>query len=246
MVKQFDVRWEGDLVGTPEQVWDAFTLHTDGWYWKIRYEPRVGGTETGLTEGGGLVTVWEPGRHFATRADGDGGFFNELDYRLEPRGGGTRLSFSHQGVWADDEYDVKLDMCRQHTPFYYHSLTEYLRHFAGRPAVYVGMDAPASSARDGFAALRTALGVPEHAAVGEEITLTPKGVDPITGVVDYATGSFLGIRTPDALYRLFGRDTWSRPVGVAMHLYAEGIDEAATRALWDSYLSDVFDSEVTR
>ena len=49
MSREFAVRWEGDLAGTPEQVWDAFTARTTGWIWKIAYEPRVGGAERGLT-----------------------------------------------------------------------------------------------------------------------------------------------------------------------------------------------------
>ena len=54
-MKQFEVTFEGDLPGTPRQVWDAFTKHTSGWLWNIAYEPRVGGEETGLTSSGGTV-----------------------------------------------------------------------------------------------------------------------------------------------------------------------------------------------
>jgi len=226
MAKQFEVRWEGDLAGTPAEVWDAFTIHTAGWYWQIQYEPRVGGAETGLTERGGVVTVWEPGRHFTTRLDGDGGFFNELDYRLEPSGAGTHLTFTHRGALAEESYDQDLDMCEQHTRFYYHSLGEYMRHFNGSDAIYVATDAPGT-----FASLREALGVPADAAVGDEVTLEPVGV---VGVVDYATAPFLGVRTADALYRFFGRDTWGLPVGVAMHLYGENADETA--AAWKRFL----------
>ncbi|GLY64639.1 SRPBCC family protein [Amycolatopsis taiwanensis] len=245
MPKKFEVRWEGDLPATPAQAWDAFTVHTAGWLWKIHYEPRLGGAETGLTKGGGAVTAWEPGRHFATRAEAGGGFFNQLDYRLEPRGERTHLKFTHQGVFADDEYDSQLDACRRHTAFYNHSLTEYLRHFAGRDAVYLDLDVPEESAKAGFAVLRDALGVPANAAVGDEVRMTPEGMDPIDGVVDYATGPFLGVRTPDALYRFFGRERWGWPVGVALHLYAEGIDEAEAKKAWEEYLRDVYANDDT-
>jgi hypothetical protein len=240
MPKQFEVRWEGDLSGTPAEVWDAFTVHTAGWYWKIQYQPRVGGAETGLTSGGGEVTVWEPGKHFTTRAEGDTGFFNQLDYRLEPRGDGTHLTFTHQGVFGDEDHDQSLDACQHHTPLYYHSLGEYTRHFSGRDAVYVATDAPGASSSGGFAKLRAALGVPEGVAAGDEVTLKPAGMDPIVGVVDYATEPFLGIRTPDALYRFFGRDRWGWPVGVAAHLYADGVDETAVKETWDRFLTDLY------
>lgn len=30
MVKQFEVRWEGELPARPQDVWDAITAHADG------------------------------------------------------------------------------------------------------------------------------------------------------------------------------------------------------------------------
>ncbi|GAB3881537.1 SRPBCC domain-containing protein [Kibdelosporangium lantanae] len=222
MPEQFEVHWEGDLAGTPAQVWDAFTVHTAGWYWKISYEPRVGGAETGLSQAGGEVTAWEPYTHFATRAE-SGEYYNQLDYRLTARPDGTtHLSFTHQGVFGDDDYDRLYDCCQQHTKLYYHSLVEYMRHFAGQDAEYVTVDASGS-----YSALMRTLGVPDDVAVGDNITLTPDGLKPVAGVVDYAVRPFLGVRTEDALYRFFGRDRWGMPVGVAMHLYAE--------PLWDEH-----------
>jgi hypothetical protein len=111
MTKDFDVQWEGELPATPQEVWDAFTVHTAGWLWKIEYEPRVGGTE------------------------------------------------------------------------------------------------------------------------------------PIEGVLDYATHAFLGVRSGDALYRFYGRDAWGWPVGVAHHLFAEGVDAAASEQAWSAWLDGVFATE---
>ncbi len=37
MTTEFEVRWEGELPATPQQVWDAFTLHTAGWIWPTEY-----------------------------------------------------------------------------------------------------------------------------------------------------------------------------------------------------------------
>ena len=51
MYRDFEVRWQGVLPADPQQVWDAFTVHTAGWIWEIAYEPRVGGAERGLTAG---------------------------------------------------------------------------------------------------------------------------------------------------------------------------------------------------
>jgi uncharacterized protein YndB with AHSA1/START domain len=236
MSEQFDVRWEGELPAPPAQVWDAVTKHAAGWLWEIRYEPRVGGAEQGLTVKGGLVTAWDPHQHFATRAQ-DGDAHNELDYRLEPRPGGTYLRYRHLGVAGSP---AEVDACEQHTAFYYHSLGEYLRHFAGRDAAYFTVDAPEVSAHNGLATLRTALGLPDNTAVGDEVRLTPAGLPPVEGVVDYATGPFLGIRTDDALYRLYGRDAWGWPAGVGVHLFAQNADAHGAKKAWDQWLTDTF------
>jgi uncharacterized protein YndB with AHSA1/START domain len=237
MAEEFEVTWEGELPASPREVWDAFTRRTAGWLWDIDYEPRAGGAERGLTGGGGTVTVWEPHRRFVTRAVGDGGDVNQLDYVLEPRGEGTYLRFTHRGALAGD-YDLELDACRRHTAFYYHSLGEYLRHFPGRDAAYVSVQAPETSAGDGFSAVRRALGVTADVAVGDRVRLEAAGTE---GVVDYATSEFLGVRGADALYRFYGRDRWNWPVAVAVHRFAGGADEAA-RA-WGAWLDDVFSTE---
>ena len=41
------------------------------------------------------------------------------------------------------------------------------------------------------------------------------GIDPIDGVVDYLTATFVGVRTADGLYRFYGRDAFGWPVGAA-------------------------------
>ena len=241
MRKDFEVRWEGELPGVPLHVWDAITMRSDGYLWPIAYEPWVGGAETGLT-GGGAVTRWEPSRHFTTRAeDGDG--FNELDYILEPRGAGTYLRYVHRGVLAEETYELELDACRQHTAFYLHSLGEYVGHFSGREPLYVSADGPEASAVAGSGVVRRALGLAENVAVGDRVRLTPAGIEPIEGVVDYLTPAFLGVRSVDALYRVYGRDVWGWPVSVAHHLFAGGVnstDKPAAEQAWGAWLDGVF------
>jgi hypothetical protein len=245
MVKEFEVRWEGELPAGPQDVWDAITQHADGYLWKIEYEPWVGGAERGLTVGGGTVTAWDPPRHFATRTrpenERDG--INELDYRLEPLGSVTYMRYVHRCEVPAEDFDRQLDACRQHTTFYQHSLGQYACHFAGREPAYVSVEAPESSAQGGFVALRRALGLADDVVAGDPVRLTPGGIEPIDGVVDYATGAFLGVRSADALYRVYGRDTWGWPVGVAHHLFADGVDQAASERAWGDWVAGVFDSE---
>jgi uncharacterized protein YndB with AHSA1/START domain len=240
-MKEFEVRFEGELPGTPQEVWDAVTLHTSGWIWGISYEPRVGGAEGGLSPNGGTVTAWEPPRHFATRAEGSDGWWNNLDYVLEPHAGGTRMRYIHTSVLPEDSYDLELDACRKHTGLYNHTLAEYVRHFVGREAAYASADGPESSACPGsFGKLCRALGLEEAPAVGDRVRLTPKGPEAIDGVVDYATPEFLGVRSDDALYRFLGRDAFGWPVGVALHLFGDGADAERAGQGWRVWLDGLF------
>jgi uncharacterized protein YndB with AHSA1/START domain len=240
--KQWDITWEGLLPARPEAVWDAVTRHAAGYLWAVDYEPRVGGAERGLTTGGGTVTAWEPHRRFATRtnpeAERDG--LNALEYVFTPHDGGatTLLRYRHQAAVPADDYDRQLTMCRAHTAFYQHSLGLYAACFPGRdPKAYISCDA-----REGvtFAAVRAALGLPADVVAGDPVTLdAPGGGAPITGVVDYATGPFLGIRTADALYRVYGRDRWGYPCGIAHHRFAPDANQAAETAAWQAWLDAV-------
>jgi hypothetical protein len=99
---------------------------------------------------------------------------------------------------------------------YNHSLGQYVGHFAGREPHYLGFDDVPGTSDD----VRARLGVPADAAVGDRVEL---------GVIDYRAGSFLGIRTDDALIRLYGRDVWGWPVGVAVHTFDGVGDEPVWR-----------------
>ena len=245
MAKDFELVWEGDLPTSPEVVWAAITTpQTEGWLWRVEYEPRAGGAERGLTSGGGTVVAWEPHARFVTRAE-RAGWFNQLDYALGPRDGGTHLRYVHTTVFEDDTYARESAACDAHTPFYLHSLGEYVRHFAGRrPAAYVSVDGPAASARPGaFAAAGRALGVGDGTRVGDRIEADLPGTGRVTATVDYATDVFLGLRTDDALYRVYGRDAWGWPVGVAHHLYADGADGAAAERAWGAWLGKLYAEE---
>jgi hypothetical protein len=214
MYRTMETRWELELPGEPQQVWDAFTKHAAAYLWPIIYEPRVGGAERGLTSAGGTVTVWDPPRHFRTEATKPDGWFNTLDYVLD----GNRLRYVHTCAMEPSEYDVQYDACIQHTNLYNHSLGAYLRHFAGREPHYIGLDdVPGTTAE-----VCARLGVPAEAAVGDRVEL---------GVIDYRAGSFLGIRSDDALIRVYGRDVWGWPVGVAVHTFDGVGDESSWREL---------------
>ena len=126
-----------------------------------------------------------------------------------PDGDGTRVRYRHQSTFPADDHDRMLDECELHTDFYLHSLGQYVRHFAGREATYASEDV--GSSEDG----RRALGVPVGVAVGDRVTLA----DGEQGVVDYVTGSFLGVRTDAELVRVYGREPWGDPSNLARHTF---------------------------
>ncbi|GAA0239034.1 SRPBCC domain-containing protein [Cryptosporangium japonicum] len=190
-------RWDGTLPADPMTTWDAITRHTAAWQWQVDYEPRLGGTERGLTPGGGFVTAWLPGRHFRTRAENEHGWFNELDLRLEPAGAGTHLHFTHTS--PDFADDVVYAQCAAHTDFYLRSLEAYLRWFAGRPARCREVDVPGSFA---------------------EVCARVRD----RGPVYYESPHFLGLRADDVIIRVFGRDAWDGSVAVSVHTFHQSDD----------------------
>jgi len=246
MAKEFEVRFDGLLPAQPDEAWAAITTpQTAGWLWAIDYEPRVGGAERGLSGDGGKVTAWEPTRHFATRAERADGWFNELDYVLEPREGATFLRYLHRGVMDDAGFDNGYEACRRHTAFYYHSLGEYLGHFAGRPVTYVSADGPPESAAAGsFAAVRNELGIARDAASGDRVTVDLPDAPGVEATIDYLTQEFIGLRADDALYRFYGRDAFGWPVGIAHHLFGEDGDASAVERAWSDWLAGLYAARV--
>ncbi|HTU14505.1 MAG TPA: SRPBCC domain-containing protein [Solirubrobacterales bacterium] len=230
MSDQFEVRWSGILPGSPRQVWDAFTAHTSAWVWDVSYEPRVGGAESGLTEGGGVVTAWDPPRHFKTEAERPDGWRNCLEYVLEPRPGGTHLDYVHSGVWLEN-YDETLDGCVQHTDFYYHTLGQYLAHFADREAIHREVEVTGT-----FAETCRDIGAAETAEIGDEIRIDRDGMSPATVTIDYRTPAFLGLRAADALIRVFGREAWGEGVAVSLHVFGSEAEADRIEAEWRGLL----------
>ncbi|MFJ9442303.1 SRPBCC domain-containing protein [Kitasatospora sp. NPDC101235] len=246
MAREFEVRREQDLPATPEQVWHAVATGAGnlGWLYPMEVEPRVGGK---VSRGDSTVVAWEPPHHFAVRATQDGGFSNTLSYHIEPAGGGTShlrmgIHWVHTGVVDDTwAWDTKSDAAEKHVDFYQHALAEYLRHFAGRPAVYVRAQRPEPTADSAdFAALRRRLGLADDAAVGDRFPLLVPGPDggPVEVVVDWLSTDFVGLRGPDALYRFFNGSTWKWPIWLGHHLFAEDADEHQATKAWTAWLND--------
>jgi uncharacterized protein YndB with AHSA1/START domain len=241
MSREFEIRREVQLPASPEEVWEAVTTPEGNAAWLFP-SPPLEGREGATNEFGSTVTAWDPPHRFAVRTEGEGGWFNALEFVIEGREGSTTLRYAHSGIFVDD-WDNQYDAVGQHTDFYLHTLGQYLEHFAGRRATYVGdvpggiQGPPASAGADGFTRLRAALGLDGEVAEGDAVTLPAGGRE---GVVDYTSANFLGIRTSDGLYRFFGRNAFGGPVGMVVHLFTDDGEADATKARWQGWLDDVW------
>lgn len=232
MPREFECRREVSLPATPEEVWDAVasTAGTAAWQFPTQIAPD-----------GSDAAVWDPPHRYAVREQ-DGEWFNAVEYVIEGRDGGTTLlRYMHSGIFMDD-WDNQYDAVQQHTDFYLHTLSEYLAHFKGRQATYIGrapaglQGPPASADRDGFTRLKAALGVDEQAREGDRISLTAGDLPPRSATIDYLRPNFVGLRTSDGLYRFFGRNAFGAPVGMSAHMFSGGPNPAQAAQTWQAWL----------
>jgi uncharacterized protein YndB with AHSA1/START domain len=236
MGKPFEIRKEIPLDATPEQVWAAIASGPGlaAWFMPMEVDP-----DSSVVEG------WEPGRRLAIRTpSAPDGSFQAFEYRIEAVGQNSAvLRFVHNGFTSDDwgdEYDI---MTSFGWDMYFHTLGQYLTHFAGRPAVYLEAEAPPASAKpEAWAQLVAALGLTEPVEMGAAVRFDLPGVGPVEGVVDYVTPAFIGLRASLALIRFHGRARIGMPVAVSQHTYVSTFDVASAKQGWEAWLAGVFEA----
>ncbi len=232
MSQEFECKREVLLQASPEEAWQAVATTAGNAAWLFPNE---------IASDGSGARIWDPPHHFAVRQE-HGDWFNALEFEIEGREGSTTLlRYAHSGIFMDN-WDTQYDAVQQHTDFYLHTLGQYLTHFAGRPATYIGggpggLQGPvATTADDGFTRLKDALGIPAGVTEEDRVELCPAGMEPLDVVIDYVSPNFLGVRTSDGLYRFFGRNAFGGPVGMSIHLFGENVDEAAVTSEWQTWL----------
>ena len=241
MGKAFELEHEVEVGATPEQAWQAVATGEgmDAWFMgRNEIEPKEGGkirTVTPTWEEEATVTTWDPPNHFAYRtAEAKDGAFMSFDYRIEGTGkGDTSIKWTHSGMLGDN-WEREYDAMVEGDTAYFHKIGVYLTYFFGRKATPVEAYGPEVHDREqAMKIMREGLGLTGPVAVDDKVRLTPEGIEPIEGVVEWVSPSFLGVRSDDALYRFIW--AFTGPLMVAHHIFRD-VDEKEEREAWKSWL----------
>ncbi|MGH2710852.1 MAG: SRPBCC family protein [Actinomycetota bacterium] len=242
MGKAFDIVNEIAVGATPEQAWQAVATGEgmDAWFMgHNEIEPKEGGAVKTVAPnwtGGGTVTTWDPPNRFAYRTEtAEDGAFMSFDYRIESTDkGDTSIKWTHTGMLGDN-WEAEYEAMNEGDTAYFHKLGEYLSHFFGRKATPVETYGPEVHVREkGMELMREGLGLTEEVEIGDPVKLTPAGIEPIEGVVEWVSASFLGVRSDDALYRFIW--AFDGPLMIAHHIFKD-VDEKEEVAAWKAWLA---------
>ncbi|OAH47505.1 hypothetical protein AYJ66_02355 [Dietzia cinnamea] len=237
MSKNFEIRKTVVLEATPEQVWRAIATQ----------EGQAGWSPDPYQSTEGMQVEASENERLAIRTpEAANGAFHAFEYLIGTGDAGTTvLTFVHSGYLGDD-WDAEFDfgeMTGHGWDMYLHTLAQYLEHFADRPAHFVTAEGPpASSGPGSWAALEEALGVKGPFARGQHLRLTPEGLPPLEGVVDFAYPefvNFLAIRAAEGLYRFHDNSPMGMPQAVGHYLFGD-IDREATEQAWRDWLARVY------
>jgi uncharacterized protein YndB with AHSA1/START domain len=243
----FEVRMEVELDASPEQVWEAIASGPgiDSWFMgRTQVEARQGGavrTDLGGYVQESVVTAWEPRKRFGYRTErGDDGSFLALEWIIEGREGASTVVRSVGcGFIGNDDWEAEYHSLKAGGAFYFHNLSQYLTYFAGRTGTPVEAAVPLRDAMRLWPVLKQGLGLPDTVAVGDQVRLTPAGLAPVEGVVDYSTPEFLGVRTDNGLYRFFPAGGGA-VVTVGHHIFNPDVDQKEAETAWRDWLTALF------
>jgi uncharacterized protein YndB with AHSA1/START domain len=243
-----DYRDEDETVidASPDEVWEAIATGPGMNAWFMGHTTVTGGEGGGIhVDMGGFsqdftITDWRPGKRLAYTADPrpDGSFL-ALEWLIEGRSGTTVLRSVGSGFIGSNDWQDEYDSLRQGGRRYLHNVGQYLRFFRGRRATPVNAGRPQAGSREEvMRALTHGLGLTGLPAVGDTVRLAPWGLPDISGVVDYSQPHALGIRSDDALYRLF--HGMGDSAIAEHHVFVPGSHRETLRLRWQNWLAEQF------
>ena len=222
----------------PETVWEAIATGPGLSSWFMGATEVDPGERSVRTTMGSFVQqstidAYEPEQHFSFRgAESAEGRFFAMEFLIEAASSGsTVLRIVSSGFLPDADWEEEFEAMLAGGRLYRHTLVEYLTHFARRPGVAVAASAPVGDLDRRWQAMKADLGLSETAAVGDRVTLSPTGLQPIEGTVDFVSWDTVGIRSADALYRFY-RGWYA--AGVGHHLFSARSSED-----WQGWLESV-------
>jgi uncharacterized protein YndB with AHSA1/START domain len=245
MAHKFEIAKDMVVDASREQVWEAIATGPgmDAWYTgRNEVEPREGGAVRrgiGASPDGSIVTAWEPPSRFAhTGTEAPDGSIHRFEFEISEDGDGSAIRYVHSGMLGGD-WGAEYDAMSEGDPMYLYKLVQYLTYFLGRTATPV--DARGPTVADRGRAMREFMRGLGLAGVtkGDRVRLTPEGLAPIEGVVDYASPHFIGVRGSDALYRFI--HGFGGTVMVGHHLFSAGVDQEEAERGWRDWLTRLFD-----
>jgi uncharacterized protein YndB with AHSA1/START domain len=239
MGRDFEIHHDAVLVASPEQVWDAVATGPGVSSWFVgRTEIADATVRTTFGDGWILparVTADEHPHRFAYATDtGDDGRFIAYEYLIEARAGGsTVLRTVTSGFLPGDDWTDEFEAMGFGTALFFHTLVEYLTHFAGRTAVPVTAYGPPVDDWDAtLARLQAALGLPGPPARGDTAR-----VGDVEGIVYFTNPHTVGVRTPHAIYR-FIRGLHGSLIASQL-LFTDSPDTTAAANDWQAFLTDL-------
>jgi uncharacterized protein YndB with AHSA1/START domain len=243
MGHEFEQTDQVEVDATPEQVWQAIATGPgiDSWFMG-RNEVDAAHKTVRQSFGGYQpdhpITEWEPMRRLAYGGgEAPDGRFIAYEFLIEGRDrSSTVLRMATSGFLPGDDWAEEFEAMRNGGAVFFATLTEYLRHFAGRTAVPLTVFGPAVA--DWPAAWRTltqAFGLDRPAQVGDRVSITPDGAD---GEVYFVNAQTLGVRTADRLYRFL--EGLGGPIVACHSVFTPGFTETdrdAAELAWQSWLT---------
>ncbi|MES2306528.1 MAG: SRPBCC domain-containing protein [Gemmatimonadota bacterium] len=253
------VETEFEVLGTPEEVWQAIATAKgfSSWFAPTEVEQRDGKSVAIVVDlGPGMVirtdiTKWDPPRMYATEAPGwiPGSPAMASEWTVEARAGGSCVIRIVQSLFAStDEWDNQLESAKGGFASFLVILRLYLAHFRGQHSAVTQLRAPGGGTdAENWEDLTSSLGL-SGMKVGQRFT-APAGSPPLSGVIEYVTDepfdALLRLDQPAPGVAALGIAGYpGGPSMVAMNLYLYG-DKADTTLAevtprWEAWLQERF------